>query len=75
MSPDQERFMAFEGLVQWTYAVISQSEKMKEAYDALKSSLSVNRNLRHAPFINTQEIRRRAILETHTQGHFFVIAA
>jgi hypothetical protein len=25
--PDEERFMAFEGLVQWTQAVISQAKR------------------------------------------------
>jgi hypothetical protein len=31
MTPDEERFMAFEGLVQWTHAVVVQAARISEA--------------------------------------------
>jgi hypothetical protein len=31
MSPEQERFMAFEGLVQWAHAVVLQAARLSEA--------------------------------------------
>jgi hypothetical protein len=33
MTPDAERFMAFEGLIQWTQAVVTQSAKVSAARD------------------------------------------
>ena len=32
MSPDEERLMAFEGLLQWTQAVVRQSERIAPSY-------------------------------------------
>src|ERR1700688_3867444 len=63
MSPDEERFMAFEGLLQWTYAVISQVPRVKAAKQQLSSLSSLDAQKRH-----------RTILASHTEDHFFVIA-
>jgi hypothetical protein len=38
-TPDEERFMAFEGLVQWTQAVIAQGRRVSEARDRLHNTL------------------------------------
>jgi hypothetical protein len=37
MSPDEERFMAFEGLVQWTQAVITESARVGNVLKALQN--------------------------------------
>lgn len=64
MTPAEERFMAFEGLVQWTQSVASQSTRVSAAAAALSDSIS------KAP-----DIRRRALLALQTECHFFAIAA
>jgi hypothetical protein len=65
MTPDQERFMAFEGLVQWTQAVVTQSARVSEARDR-QSSLGLT---------STPLQRRQATHAFHTECHFFAIAA
>jgi hypothetical protein len=41
MAPDDERFLAFYSLVQWTQAVVTQSARVSAARDHLLSSLSL----------------------------------
>lgn len=65
MSADEERFMAFEGLVQWTQAAVFQGQRVLEARDR-----GVSREVLGDPVM-----RRRATLDFHTQCHFFVVAA
>jgi hypothetical protein len=60
MSSDNERFMAFEGLVQWTSGVIAQAERV--AYSKkLIADMSPER-------------RRAAIHAGHCEAHYFVTA-
>jgi hypothetical protein len=65
MSLAAERFMAFEGLLEWTSAVIIQAERIADAHkqhrDALKGH---DQNLLHL-----------ANLQVHTECHFFATAA
>lgn len=65
MSADQERFMAYEGLLQWTQAVITQCRRVMEARD--RQGLEVERADRNA--------FHQVVLDFHSQCHFFVIAA
>ena len=62
MNIDDQKFMATEGLIQWLAACVRQGQKLAELYARL--------------FLDTNALERRlAILDSHTQGHFFVIAA
>jgi hypothetical protein len=61
MTPDQERYMAFEGLLQWTQAVVTQSAKVSAA-----------RERQNTP---DHAARRLAVLNFHSECHFFAIAA
>jgi len=61
MSADQERFMAFEGLVQWTSAVIAQADRLA--------------NARLPKAVMSPEERRAAIYDRQCQAHYFVVAA
>jgi hypothetical protein len=63
MSPNEERFMAFEGLVQWTRAVISQAKRVAAAKAEITSAT------------RTAAQWRAAVLASHTECHFFVVAA
>jgi hypothetical protein len=63
MPPDDERFMAFEGLVQWTQAVVMQSARVSAA-DKHQFALGA-----------TPAQRRQAIHAFHSECHFFAIAA
>jgi hypothetical protein len=63
MTMEQERFMAFEGLVQWTQAAITQSAKVSAARD------------RQLDVIRDSMKRRLAVLAFHTECHFFAITA
>ena len=65
MTADEERFMAFEGLLQWTQAVITQAVRVSAARD---------RETSHDAKYN-HVTRHRAILDFHSECHFFVIAA
>jgi hypothetical protein len=65
MSLDQERFMAFEGLLQWTQAVIAQSERVSGARERQTVAFE-GRN---------GETQHLAILGFHTECHFFAISA
>jgi hypothetical protein len=65
MTANNERFMAFEGLLQWTYAVITQSERVAAALSQQRIDLP-------SPDPVT---RHEAILNLHSECHFFAIAA
>jgi hypothetical protein len=61
MSPYDERFMAFEGLVQWTSGVIAQAERVAYAKQ---------------PTADMSPERRRATIHArHCEAHYFVTAA
>jgi hypothetical protein len=63
MTPEQEQSMALTGLLQWTQAVISQSQRVSDARERQRSPA---RNL---------AMLREANRDFHSQCHFFVIAA
>jgi hypothetical protein len=63
MTPDEERFMAFEGLVQWTQAVVMQSARVSAADKH-----------QFAPGATPAQ-RRQAALAFHSECHFFAVAA
>src|SRR5258707_284533 len=65
MPPAAERYMAFEGLVQWTEAVIVQAQRIKHALARYGDE----------EFMRDAVVRRRCILATHSECHFFAIAA
>jgi hypothetical protein len=65
MSPEAERFMAFEGLVQWTQAVMMQARRISVAVNQIRS-----REVMINPLT-----RRQAIHASHCEYHFFAIAA
>lgn len=60
MSKDDERFMAFTGLIEWTQCVIAQSKRIFEAEQLLN---------------NAQVGGIPPIYALHSEHHFFVIAA
>jgi hypothetical protein len=61
MSEDQERFMAFEGLVQWTLAAIEQGKRVEAA-----TSARVDANRKAGRLLGAQR---------RTEHHYFSIAA
>jgi hypothetical protein len=63
MTVDEESFMAFEGLFQWTQAVVMQSARVSAADKP-----------QFAPGAAPGQ-RRKAVLAFHTECHFFAIAA
>ncbi len=64
MTLDEERFMAFEGLVQWTHTVV-----------VLSARVSVARERQFALGISgTPAQRRLAIHAFHSECHFFAVA-
>jgi hypothetical protein len=64
MSADEERFMAFEGLLQWCWAVVKQAERIAIEKQRL---LCVG-------FLTSEE-RRKLHLESQVEYHYFAIAA
>jgi hypothetical protein len=74
MSPDEERFMAFEGLVQWTQAVITQSARVSEADARQVSSCRLSPSTQQQR-IEAMKQRRQAVHAFHSECHFFAIAA
>jgi hypothetical protein len=76
MTPEQERFMSFEGLLQWTQAVVRQSERLT-ALDVQSRARWERRPERFS--VEDQRARVDAmheeILARHTESHFFAIAA
>jgi hypothetical protein len=65
MSADNERYMAFEGLVQWTQAVVAQSGRVRIATERLHAEGT----------IRNPALRREAMMGLHTEHHFFCISA
>lgn len=65
MSASEVRFMAFEGLVQWTAAVVVQAGRIAAAQQSL-GDLEIMMN----PLT-----RRLAVHRSHTEDHLFVVAA
>ena len=65
MTLDEERFMAFEGLVQWTQAVVTQSARVSAARDFLALLVRAG----------SPSQRRQAMHAFHSECHFFAIAA
>jgi|SRR5665213_348328 len=65
MTPDEEKFMAFEGLVQWTQAVVTQSTRVSAARER-QAALDIT---------STPPQRRQAIHAFHAECHFFAVAA
>jgi hypothetical protein len=63
MTPAEERFMAFDGLLQWTEAVIVQSQRVSEARKRYFTKADNSASL--------QQAKRNF----HSQCHFFAIAA
>jgi hypothetical protein len=66
VSLDDEKFMAFEGLVQWTRAVVDQAKRVSAAKDYISSEDVRN---------NWPMKGRAAIHASHCEDHYFVIAA
>jgi hypothetical protein len=62
MSKDEERFMAFTGLIQWTQGVIAQSKRVVTAVDKL------------AKYIDSPDSHPEALHAVHCEEHYFVIA-
>jgi hypothetical protein len=63
MSEDQERFMAFEGLVQWTAGTISQGKRLAEGRINMLQELQ------------NDETRRLAGTKMQTEYHYFSLTA
>lgn len=64
---ETQRYMAYDGLIQWTQASIDQASAITIATETMRSEI--------ASFSQTSpEARRMAILDTHTAAHFFIIA-
>jgi hypothetical protein len=63
MTPEQEQFMAFQGLLQWTQAVITQSQRVSEAKERQSADICSGNST----------TRQQAILNFHSECHFFVI--
>ncbi len=63
MSEGEQRFMAFEGLVQWTQAVVDGGNTIAKATAKQRTALK------------TAHDRHTALLKVHTACHYFSIAA
>lgn len=63
MTPDEQRFMALEGIVQWAFAVTEQANRIESTQNHL---LSIDNNQRDV---------RMNILRFHTECHYFSISA
>jgi hypothetical protein len=55
MTPDEQKFMAFEGLLGWTAAVVTQAKRVSAARDKLFAEL----RQRSSPKLNSELILRR----------------
>ena len=75
MTPDDERFMAFEGLVQWTETVVMQSARVSEADARQLSSSGFDLISTPQQRLRAQQQRRQAVHAFHSECHFFAIAA
>jgi hypothetical protein len=65
LSAEAERFMIFEGVVQWTQAVVIQSGLTSAA----QAAQSLPETVRNPP------VRRLATLNFHAECHYFAVAA
>jgi hypothetical protein len=66
MSDEEERYMAFSGLVQWTQAVIIQAVRVTLATEQIRIEVEKSdRNIDVSSFI----------YDSHCQAHYFIIAA
>jgi hypothetical protein len=63
MSADEEQYMAFEGLVQWTQAVVTQSARVSARDQVISKEVMLN-----------PVTRRVASLAFHSECNFFAIA-
>ena len=63
MSEDEEKFMAYYGLIQWTQGVIFQSKRVISATEKLLSNAGSNR-----------ELYTENLYLMHCEHHYFVIA-
>lgn len=63
MSADDERFMAFSGLIQWAQGVVAQSKRVIDATEKLTN------------FNTGLEVASHPIFLLHCEHHYFVIAA
>jgi hypothetical protein len=61
MSVEEERFMAFEGLVQWAFAVVAQAKRLAAATSTMVGS--------------AQSDFRLASAQARSEHHYFTIAA
>jgi len=73
MTPEAERFMIFEGLVQWTEAVITQAKRISEVI-AQSTSHSLTA-AEPSTVIARAATLRQIIHATHRECHFFTVAA
>jgi hypothetical protein len=64
ISEEQQRYMAFDGLIQWTSAVIDQAARVEKATAALGSTIQ-----------DSAVTRQLTILRSQTEMHFFAITA
>jgi hypothetical protein len=64
MSEEEEQFMEFEGLVQWTAAVIAQAQRITAAIEMLRQ-----------PAMRDAVPVWRHVHKLHSECHFFAIAA
>lgn len=63
MSADEERFMAFSGLIQWAQCVVTQAERVNQSTEQLRR------------FNGRLEFHTNPILALNCEHHYFVIAA
>ena len=66
MKPDEERYMAFSGLIQWTNTVILQSARTSAAQQYELSIINSN---------SAADDWRLPILDFQSECHFFAVAA
>ena len=72
---DGQKYMAFSGLIQWTQAVIGQGRRVSEARDAIRSLMAARVDSRGIPSGIDPRSHEFAMLDFHTQGNFFAVAA
>jgi hypothetical protein len=66
MTPDEQKFMAFEGLLGWTAAVVTQAQRVSTARDRFLADLRNRGAVRPTP-----EQRQEAILRDRLAQQFF----
>jgi hypothetical protein len=63
---DEERYMAFRGLIQWTQAVVLQAEQVTTASQKLK---------KHTGGLGEKSEVSNLVYSSRCQEHYFIIAA